>query len=105
VEFELTVTVTDHGHDLENGERFAQGFKNTHPEVGAIVEQSIETRLLSVTFWFEAEDFPEAAERGAQIFTEGATASGLKASEFVGAKVSAVQPEQEEREARELQPA
>ncbi len=105
MEFELTVTVSNHGHDLENGERFAQGFTDTHPEVGAIVEQNVETGLLAVTFWFEAEDCPEAAERGAQIFQEGATASGLEASEFVGANVSVVQPDQEEKEARELQPA
>jgi hypothetical protein len=105
VEFELTVTVSDHGHDLENGERFAQGFTDTHPEVGAIVEQNVETGLLSVTFWFEAEDFREAAERGPTIFYDGATASGLEASTFVDAHVSVVQPEREEEETRELQPA
>jgi hypothetical protein len=105
VEYELTVTVSRHGHDLENGKRFARGFAEAHPEVGAIVEQDTETGLISVTYWFEADDFAEAADRGALIFNEGASASGLEASEFVTAQLSAVDADRETEPKRELQPA
>jgi hypothetical protein len=104
VEFRVTVTVSQHGHDLENGERFLEGFVATHPETGPVVDQNTETGHLSITYSFEAEDFAEAARLGSDIFLEGATASGLQASDFVGAHIGPV-PADELVDERELQPA
>lgn len=105
MEFQLTVSVSHHGHDLVNGEKFSHGFAVTHPESGAVVEQNVETGVISVTIWYTAEDFREAAERGAAIFTEGATASGLEPSDFLDARMSVVDPDHETDKTRELQPA
>ena len=104
VELRLTVTVARLGHDLENGDRFLRGFTTTHPEVGAVVDQNVQTGELSVTFSFDAEDFTEGAQIGARIFQDGADASGLEAAELIDACFSVV-PEHEEEKARELQPA
>jgi hypothetical protein len=99
MEFRLTVTVARHGRDLDNGERFLEGFIATHPETGPVVDQNLETGELSITFSFEAEDFREAAERGGAIFNDGANSSGLEPTDFISAQVSVVEPD------RELQPA
>jgi hypothetical protein len=102
VEYRLTVTVAQHGHDPENGERLLHGFITTHPEVGAVVDQNTETGELSVTYSVDAEDFSTVAERGSSIFAEGATASGLEPTEVINATFDVVRAEDD---ARELQPA
>ena len=98
--YQLTVTVAEHGHSLEAGEMLSHGFATKHPEVEAVIEQNTVTGELSATFWYEAgDDFQEAAKRGSAIFTQAANASGLKPTSFVGAKLVAVEHD------RELQPA
>ena len=101
-EYRLTVTVADHGHDLENGERFLDGFMEAHPEVGPSVSQNTETGTLSVTFSVDAEDPDAAYEQSKTIFPEGANASGLPPTHIVKVELELVEDaelaEDDERE-------
>ncbi len=106
MEYRLTVTVTEHGRDPASGEKFLQGFIRTHPDVGAVVEQNVETGRLSVTFAFESgDDLTEVSAEGSRIFTEAANATGLPPTEFIEAKLSVVDLEREDEDVLELQPA
>ncbi len=98
MEYQFTVTVSDHGHQLANGEKLSHGFAVTHPEVDAVIEQNTKTGVISATFWYEADEFQEAVTEGARIFTESANASGLKPSTFLDARVAPA-----DKESRELQ--
>jgi hypothetical protein len=80
MEFQVTVTIADHGHDPACGEKFLTGFWETHPEVGAVVDQNVETGELSVTFGFDAPDLLTAGNAWLTIFIAGAEASGLPAT-------------------------
>lgn len=82
MEFQVTVTIADHGADANNGLRFLTGFWETHPEVGAVVDQNTETAELSITFVFEASDLLEAGKKWPGVFVEGAKASGLPATKL-----------------------
>jgi hypothetical protein len=98
------MTVSEHGFLPENGERFLEGFVETHPEVGPVVSQNTQTGSLSVTISFDAEDIGEAAVRGTQIFIDGAEASGLEPPDEIEITASVATAEQYDEE-RELQPA
>lgn len=82
MEFQVTVTIADHGGEPENGLRWLRGFWETHPEVGAVVDQNTETGELSVTFAFDAADLLDAGQKWPPIFVDGATASGLPATKL-----------------------
>jgi hypothetical protein len=100
----MTVTVSQHGRDLANGELFLDGFVRTHPETGPVVDQNTETGHLSITYTFDAEDFADAARKAGDIFLDGANASGLEPSDFVGAHFEPAEAD-EPVDDRELQPA
>ena len=102
--FRLTITVSQHGHDPENGERFLEGFMQTAAETGPVVSQNTRTGTLSVTFSFDASDIEEAARRGVEIFGAGANASGLRPTDLLDINASAATAEEYDEE-RELQPA
>src|SRR5205823_944916 len=76
-EFRVTVTIAEHGRDPENGHRFLRGFRATHPDIGPVVDQDIESGHLSVTFSYEAKDLMDAMNKWPSIFADGAQASGL----------------------------
>lgn len=102
----MTITVSEHGHDLENGERVLDGFMETHPETGPSVSQNTREGTLSVTFGVDSDDAKEAIDRARRIFADGATASGLKPSQVVNFEASLVAAEEPEPvEAREPVPA
>ena len=89
MEFRVTVTIAEHGHDPENGLRFLKGFRETHPETGPVVDQNVETGRLAVTYSFDANDLLDAMSIGPRIFVEGATASGLPATALTDFAVAA----------------
>lgn len=97
-EHRIHITVSEHGYELENGERFLNGFMETHPEVGPSVSQSTADGTLSVTLSLDAEDANEAFERSRRIFVDGAYASGLNVTQIVGVEVSLVPAEEHEPE-------
>ena len=105
-EIRLTVTVADHGYDLENGERFLDGFMQAHPEVGPSVSQNTQNGTLRVTFSLEAEDVNAALESSRRIFMEGAEATGLAPSEVLRVEAERVSDDElAEDDAREAVPA
>lgn len=89
VEFRLTVTIAEHGWDPKNGDLFLRGFVETHPEVGAVVDQNTKTGTLSVTFSFDAADLLEAMRLGSTIFADGAAASGLPVTSLTDVALAA----------------
>jgi hypothetical protein len=100
----MTVTVADHGRDLNNGEQFLDGFVSTHPETGPVVDQNTETGHLSITYSFDADELRDAWQLGGQIFVDGANASGLEPTDFIGSRLDPVGAD-ELIDDRELQPA
>lgn len=101
--YRFTWTIAEHGVAPENGERFLEGFLATHPEVGPVVSQNVETGELSVTFSLEADDMKSAVSHGIDIFAEGAVASGLAPTEVVDLNASLATDSRDE--ALELLPA
>lgn len=99
-EHRIHITVSEHGYDLENGERFLKGFTETHPEVGPSVSQNTADGTLSVTLSLDAEDANEAFELSRPIFVDGAYASGLDVTQIVGVEVSLVPAEEYDPEQR-----
>ena len=101
-EHRIHVTVSEHGFEPENGERFLAGFMATHPDVGPSVSQNTETGTLSVTFSLDAEDASEALDLGRTAFCEGAAESGLPVTRVVALEATFVaEAEYEEAEAPE----
>lgn len=90
MEYRVTITISEHGSDPANGERFLAGFMNAHPEAGPAVSQNLETGTLSVTFSFEAHDLAGVADQASSIFTAGANATGLPATPLVHAEIESV---------------
>jgi hypothetical protein len=107
LELRLTVTITEYGFDPANGERFLEAFRRTHPKAGAVVDQDLATGRLSVTFGFDGpDDLAKAAQLGTKMFTKGASATGMKPTDFVEAHLTIVEPDSKKSPAkRELQPA
>jgi hypothetical protein len=101
--FRLRLSMSDYGRDPENGERFLEAFMKTHPEVGPVVSQNVQTGQLVVTIALEARDVTDAVGRGVPIFVEGLEASELPPSDVLD--ISAALIRADELEARELQPA
>ena len=104
MELRVRVTTGEHGRDPANGERFLEGFLATHPEAHPVVSQNVADGTLTVSFSVEADDAFAAGPIGGEIFTDGATASGLPVSEVVDVAVTLADVGSED-EARELQPA
>jgi hypothetical protein len=98
----VRVTISKHGTDPDNGERFLEGFLATHPEANPVVSQNTADGTLTVSFSVEAEDAFAAGPIGGQIFVDGANASGLPPSEVLDLTVTHAEIESE---TRELQPA
>lgn len=98
----VRVTISEHGADPDNGERFLEGFLATHPETNPVVSQNTADGTLTVSFTVEAEDAFAAGPVGGQIFAEGANASGLAVTEVLDVTVTLVEIDSE---TRELQPA
>jgi hypothetical protein len=94
-EHRIHITVADHGHDLDNGERFLAGFSKTHPEVGPSVSQNIAEGTLSVTFSLDAADADQALEFGRPIFVAGGDASGLTPTNIISVEAHLVRAEDE----------
>lgn len=110
MEFRVTVTITEHGCDPDNGLRFLAGFRSTHAETGPVVDQDTSTGELAVTFSFEAHDLMDAMNVWPPIFIDGANASGLPATELSDYRLAAeIIPLSDKpkraRKARKLQPA
>ena len=93
-EYRINVTVSQHGHDPDNGVAFLDGFMETHPEVGPSVSQNTADGTLSVTFALDAEEPNEAFEQAWPVFRDGANASGLEATEILSVNVSRVPVEE-----------
>jgi hypothetical protein len=91
-DYRIGITVAEHGYDLENGERFLDGFEEAHPEVGPSVSQNTADGTLRVTFSFDAEDAKDALAKAIDIFSEGAIASGLPATEILAYEISLTHP-------------
>lgn len=105
-EHRIQVTISEHGHDPNNGVTWLDAFMETHPEVGPSVSQNTVTGTLSVTFSLEAPDANEAFDLARPIFMEGARASGLEPTQIVNVEVSLVPTEEyEDTEEREPVPA
>lgn len=97
MELRVRVTIAGHGADLDNGERFLEGFLATHPESTPVVSQDTAEGTLTVSFSVEAEDAFAAGPVGGQIFAEGANASGLPVSEILDVSVTHAEIESETR--------
>lgn len=102
MEVRLRFTIAEHGYEPENGERFMAGFMTVCPEGGPSVTQNTKDGTLTITFAFDAADAKEAIAKGIDIFTEGANASGLPATDVLDVEASVVT---DAFESRELQPA
>lgn len=102
----VTITVAEHGQELENGERLMEGFMEAHPETGPSVSQNVREGTLSVTFGVEEQDVNDALDLAKGIFLAGANASGLRPSRIVNVEATLVTPEEAETaEEREPVPA
>jgi hypothetical protein len=85
-EYRLTITVAEHGRrDVAEDciEKLFEAFNETHPEVGAVIGANYHLGRLDATFALNAPDAQTATKRGAEIFIEAATASGLEATEII----------------------
>ena len=102
--FRLRLIMSDHGRDPKNGERFLEAFMKTHPEVGPVVSQNVQTGRLVITIALEGRDITDAVGRGVSIFVEGLQASKLPPSDVLDISASLI-PADELDESRELQPA
>lgn len=89
MEFRATVTITEHGHDPENGLRLMRGFRAAHPEVGPVVDQDTSTGEITVTFAFDADDLLSAMNVWPAIFVAGASESGLPPSDLADFRLAA----------------
>jgi hypothetical protein len=69
-EHRIQITVSEHGFDLDNGDKLMETFMATAPEVGPSVSQNTETGTLSMTFSLDADDAKGAVETAVQIFTK-----------------------------------
>lgn len=90
MEHRITITVAEHGHDEENGERVLAGFLATHPETGPVVGQDLEVGTLDVTFSLTAADAQEAYDRAVPVIAEGFHGASLSEQRIVGLSVEAV---------------
>lgn len=92
-EYRLNVVFTEHGRKEvaeDNLELLSDAFFETHPEAGAVIAANFHLGTLDATFSVDAEDAKSAGPLGMDLFTEAATASGLKATEVVEINVQAV---------------
>jgi hypothetical protein len=99
--FRLRLSISDLGRDPENGERLLEAFVRTHPEVGPVVSQNVQTGRLDVTIAVDGADITEALGQGVSIFVEGLGASQLPSSDVVDISASLIPAD----ELKELQPA
>ena len=102
--FRLRLSMSELGRDPENGERFLEAFVKTHPEVGPVVSQNVQTGRLVVTIAVQGTDITDAVGKGLPIFVDGLQLSKLPPSDVLEISASLI-PTDEFDETRELQPA
>jgi hypothetical protein len=102
--FRLRLSISDLGRDPENGKHLLEAFMKTHPEVGPVVSQNVQTGRLDVTIAVDGADITEALGKGVPIFIEGLGASELPPSDVLEISAALI-PAGELDEAREPQPA
>ena len=102
--FRLRLSMSELGRDPGNGERFLEAFVKTHPEVGPVVSQNVQTGRLVVTIAVQGTDITDAVGKGLPIFVDGLQSSKLPPSDVLEISASLI-PTDELDETRELQPA
>jgi hypothetical protein len=93
MEYQITIEVSDYGHESENGERFLRAFMETHPKVGPAVAQNTDTGVLTIVFSFDVAEGTNPAEAAATVFTDGAHATGLPATRILSMHIDLVEEE------------
>ena len=77
MDHQIEITVTEHGHDPDSGDRLVGAFYDLRPEVDAVVDQNVKTGDLTATFILDAEGAEEAVNEGLRHFMEAARRAGL----------------------------
>lgn len=100
MEYDIRITIAEHGRDESAGARLLGGFEATHPEAGAAIDQNLRTGELSILFAIEADGvLPEAApalaERAIAVFRDGFGASGLTLPPVLGVHIEPALAERE----------
>ena len=102
-EHRVQISVSEHGFDLENGDRLMESFMAAAPEVGPSVSQNTETGTLSMTFSLDATDAKSAVEEGVRIFATAMGNAGFEPTQVLSIE-SFVVPDEEETPAEEAEP-
>jgi hypothetical protein len=100
--YRLMLTVSEYGHSPENGELLLDAFMTTHPEVGPVVAQNVETGSLSVTIAIAAADASEAVKEAIPIFLERLMKSDLAPANTLRISAAPITSEEQE-DIRELE--
>jgi len=101
MEYRITVTVSEHGYEPENGERVLDGFLRTHPQTGPVVDQDVAAGTLSITFAVDASDYDHAVDSAREVFAGGMKAAGASVTQVLHGEADLIPAEEIEPE---LQP-
>jgi hypothetical protein len=100
--FRITLTVTEHGVDPNNGELLLEALVAVAPHAGGVVSQNTETGALSATIAVEAPGIAEAAERAIPIFAKALGRAGLTPTDVLDIAASLLPADEYDSE-RDLQ--
>lgn len=89
MEHEIEITVSEHGHDADNGDALLGSFCELYPDAEAVIDQNTATGALTATFVVNEDDLEHSVKSGFRLFDRAAAYAGLEPSALLAVRAEA----------------